>query len=150
MYLGNFKGFLRWFLSCEGKSECGELRAGSLQCENNTGLWRRPQETPIAWKRLVVVVLNVWKECGRCKAVFPGGFDLQKKAEFEQLQSRGSTQGCLHQVRRETIIKIVVMIQHSGAKRVCLSSLVVDQQRKMGHQFWQTQRQCDILELGVR
>ncbi len=62
MYLGDFKGALWWFLWGEGKGVHSEVRAGNLQCENDTGLWLRLRGRYLAWSSLIEVVLYVWKE----------------------------------------------------------------------------------------
>lgn len=59
-----------------------EVRAGSLQCESDTGLWFRLQRRCLAWRDLVVVLLYVWKEL-KAAGLFWFG---EKNMQLEQLQ----------------------------------------------------------------
>lgn len=78
MYLGVFKIGLFWFLWFQGKGVHSEVKGGSLQRENNTGLWFRLQGRCLAWSSLIVVVLYVWQElraaglCCQCVLVCRG------------------------------------------------------------------------------
>lgn len=61
------------FLWFQGKGVHSEVRGGSLQCENNIGLWFRLQTRCLAWSSLIVVALYVWKELRAvCQCVMTG------------------------------------------------------------------------------
>lgn len=66
---------------------CREVRAGSLQCENYTGLWLGLQRRHLAWGSLIVVELYVWKELRTAEMFFSLCFGLRKFMHLEQLQS---------------------------------------------------------------
>lgn len=97
---------LCWFLRFQSKGVHSEVRGGSLQCENNTGLWFRLQSRCLARSSLIVVALYVWKDLRAaglfvCVLWFAGEHAAGATSEW----SRGWRKGRLQEVRCDTKIK---------------------------------------------
>lgn len=78
----------------------GELMAGSLQRESDTGLWLRLQGRYLAWSSLIAVMLYVWQQLRaaglfcRCVLVYRGTCSWNNfRAELERMKGRKAPAG---------------------------------------------------------
>lgn len=90
MYLGNFKGALWWFLWGEGEGVCSEVRAGSLQCENDTGVVVETAGEAFGMEQPDCGGTVCMERVEGYRAVLSVCFGLQGNMELEQLQSGAS------------------------------------------------------------